>query len=60
MNLFGGGSKTPPPAPIPTLDDARSRVDEMKRASQMRGRAAAMLTTAGQQAPTAQRMTTGN
>jgi len=59
MNLFGS-SKPQAPAPLPSLDEARARVDSMRRTSQLRGRAAAMLSPAGQQAPTAQRATTGN
>jgi hypothetical protein len=60
MNLFGGKSSAPAPAPTPSLDEARQRVDSLKRTSQMRGRAAAMLTQSAPQAPTAQRATTGN
>jgi hypothetical protein len=59
MNLFGGG-KTPAPTPLPQIDEARQRVDEQRRGRLLRGRAASMITAGAQQAPTAQRATTGN
>lgn len=59
MNMFGG-KKAEPAAPIPSIDEARSRVDELKRGSLMRGRSAAMLTSGSQPAPIAQRSVTGN
>lgn len=60
MNLFGGKQSTPAPAPTPQIDEARTNVEALKRQSQMRGRAAAMLTTGAVNAPVAQRATTGN
>ena len=60
MNLFGGKRQAQAAAPTPQIDEARANVDALKRQGQMRGRAAAMLTSGAVNAPTAQRATTGN
>ena len=58
MNLFGGKQKEP--QKLPSIDEARSRVESLKRGTTMRGRAASMLVQGQQQSPTAQRQVTGN
>jgi hypothetical protein len=61
MNLFSPKKpEAPAPAPRPEFDEARQRVDEQVRQRRMRGRAQAMLTQQGEQAPTATRQVTGN
>ncbi len=57
MNLFSGIAKQPS-APPPGIDEARARVDELRRSTKMRRRATGML--AAGSAPTAARQVTGN
>jgi len=58
MNLFGGGQKQEVGRP-PSVDEARQRIENLKRGQRMQGRAAAML-TAGKESQVAQRDVTGN
>ncbi|MCP4209760.1 MAG: hypothetical protein GY767_22345 [Shimia sp.] len=58
MNLFSGGAKQPASAPSPGIDEARARVDELRRSTRLRRRATGML--AAGSAPTAARQVTGN
>lgn len=62
MNLFGGGKKAAAaePGQPPSIDQAQSRVEALKRGTTMQGRASAMLVAGQQQSPTAQRQVTGN
>jgi hypothetical protein len=55
MNLFGGGQQTQAPAPTPQIDEARTAVEENMRKRRMQGRAATMLASATDEAPTAKR-----
>lgn len=59
MTLFGGGQKAQEVGKPPSVDDARQRIENLKRGQRMQGRAAAML-TAGKQSQVAQRDVTGN
>lgn len=58
MNLFSRQQKQDV-APMPSIDDAQQRVNDMRKAQGMKGRAANMLST-GEAATTAQRTVTGN
>lgn len=61
MNLFGGG--TPAAAPVqapPSVDEAQTRVDQLRKGRTLRGRASTMLTQGKQSAPTAQATVTGS
>ena len=60
MNLFGGGKKPQEPGKPPSIDEARGRVESLKRGTTMQGRAASMLVQGQQQSPTAKRQVTGN
>ena len=61
MNLFGGGKQKPQePYKPPSIDEARGRVESLKRGTTMQGRAASMLVQGQQQSPTAKRTVTGN
>jgi hypothetical protein len=57
--LFGGGSKPQAPTPTPQVDEARMRVEETLRQRRMKGRAATMLSSADEEAPTAKRNVMG-
>ena len=63
MNLFGSKQKSSPgvTATPPSIDAARARVETLKKAQGMRGRAAALLAS-GSQGPmaVAKREVTGN
>lgn len=58
MNLFRGKKKKPETPP--GIDQARARVEELRRVQGMRGRAASMLVSGRESPPTAQRQVTGN
>lgn len=63
MNLFGGGSPKPQKAqPVPSIDEARQRVDSLRRGTRIRRRASGMLNfgNATRATPTAARQVTGN
>ena len=60
MNLFGGGqAQQQEVGKPPSIDEARQRIENLKRGQRMQGRASAML-AAGKESPTAQRDVTGN
>lgn len=57
-NLFGAAKQQEVGKP-PSIDEARQRIENLKRGQRMQGRAAAML-TAGKESQIAQREVTGN